>query len=443
VLAEECAIDERASAMKCVLYVSALMWGAMAWAQAQPQPLPARPPLQDWHLADVLRRVDEANLDVLSARRAVDAARADQLSAAVTPPAQFSLLSQAIDPQHMGSGSVWHRPVDTIARIDKTLERGDKAALRERQADVALAAARWDEADALRAQRMAAAQAYWDLKLAQEQLGISTHNLALAQQSSHAAQLRLQHGDLSRLEAIRLSVEADKAANEETQARTQLTQARMVLAQALSMVDGAAPQAVDAWPDVRMPAAQTDDEDWLRRRPDVLAAQRRLEQAQSALALAESQRKADVTVSMQFEHNPTVANRLWGVGVAFPIGMDGRQDGPVKHALIAVDDARSQLDKVRASALADRAVQQGSLTSALTRLQRLDGQLLPQAREALQGAEFARQQGALSLQDVLDARRALHAAELDAATAHADAAKAWVALTMTSDITADAKAETP
>lgn len=426
------------SAMKCVLYVSALMWGAMAWAQASP---PA-PPVQAWHLVDVLRRVDEANVDVLSARRAVEAARADQLSAAVTPPAQFSLLSQAIDPQHMGNGTVWHRPIDTIARVDKTLERGDKAALRERAADVALAAARWDEADALRAQRMAAAQAYWDLKLAQEQLGISEHNLQLAQQSSQAAQLRLQHGDLSRLEAIRLAVEADKAANEAAQARTQLTQARMALAQALAMVDGKVPQAVDAWPDVSASAAQSADEDWLKRRPDVLAAQRRLEQAQSALALAQAQRTADVTVSMQFEHNPTVANRLWGVGVAFPIGVDGRQEGPMKRALIAVDDAQAQLDKVRASDLAERTVQRETLSNALARLQRLDGQLLPQAREALQGAEFARQQGALSLQDVLDARRALHAAELDAATAHADAAKAWVALTMTSDL-ADTKAETP
>ncbi|MGC4062283.1 MAG: TolC family protein [Aquabacterium sp.] len=421
--------------MKCVLYVSALMWGAVAWAQTPPQP--QAKPVQDWHLAAVLQRVDEANLDVLSARRAVDAAKADQLSAAVTPPAQFSLLSQSIDPQHMGSGTLWHRPIDTIARIDKTLERGDKAALRERQADVGLAAARWDEADALRAQRMAAAQAYWDLKLAQEQLGISDHNLQLAQQSSQAAQLRLQHGDLSRLEALRLAVEADKAANEQAQSRTQLTQARMVLAQALAMVNGAAPQAVDAWPDIRALGEQVPDEDWLTSRPDVLAAQRRLEQAQSALALAQSQRVADVTVSVQFEHNPTVADRLWGVGVAFPIGVDGRQEGPVKRALIAVDDAQSQLDKVRAAALADRNVQRDTLTSALARLQRLDGQLLPQAREALQGAEFARQQGALSLQDVLDARRALHAAELDAATAHADAAKAWVALTMTSEVKAE------
>lgn len=418
--------------MKHVLSVTALMcvMSSAATTSAQAEPV------QDWSLASVLQRVGQANRDVLTARRAVDAAKADQLSATVTPPAQFSLLSQSIDTQHMGSGSLWHRPIDTIARVDKTLERGGKADWRERAANVGVAAALYDEADVLRGQRLAAAQAYWDLKLAQEQLAISEHNLQLAQESSQAAQLRLKQGDLSRLEATRLAVEADKAANEHAQARLQLMQARTALAQALASADASAPQAADAWPNVSLPDVKDSDETWLLSRPDVMGAQRRLEQAQAALALAQSQRVTDVTVSVQFEHNPTVADRLWGVGVAFPIGVDGRQEGPVKRALIAVDDAQAQLDKVRATSLSDRALQREALTAALDRLHRLEAQLLPQAREALQGAEFARQQGALSLQDVLDARRALHAAELDAATAHADAAKAWVALTMTSDLNA-------
>jgi cobalt-zinc-cadmium efflux system outer membrane protein len=415
--------------MKSALCLTALMWGATALAQGVP--------VQDWSLASVLERVSEANRDVLSARRAVDAARADEQMASVTPPAQFSLLSQAIDTQHLGSGSLWHRPVDTIARIDKTLERGGKASLRERAANVALAAARHDEADVLRAQRLTAAQAYWDLKLAQAQLDISARNLHLAQQSSQAAQLRLSQGDLSRLDATRLAVEADKAANEHAQARIQLMQARTNLAQALACVGTMLPYAIDEWPNVpALPDGDTHDDAWLQGRPDVLAAQRRLEQAQAALALTQSQRTTDVTVSVQFEHNPTVANRLWGVGVAFPLGVDGRQDGPVIRALIAVDDAQAQLDKVRTAALADHALQREVLSSALERVHRLEGQLLPQAKEALKGAEFARQQGALSLQDVLDARRALHASELDAAAAHADAAKAWVALTVTSDLNA-------
>jgi cobalt-zinc-cadmium efflux system outer membrane protein len=421
--------------MKNVLGLSVLLcaMGAPLHAQAD----------QDWTQSAVLARVDEASRDVLAARRSVDAARADQASASVTPAAQFSLLSQAIDTQHLGHGSLWSRPVDTIARIDKPLERGGKQALRERQAQAALQAAQSDVADTLRSQRMAALQAYWDVKLAQEQLGISQRNQQLAQDSSRAARLRLAQGDLSRLESTRLAVEAERAANEVAQASLLLMQTRLALAQALAL-DGAAAQslrAADPWPKAQpdaagVPKPDSTDASWLDQRPDVRAAQQRLTQAQAALELAQAQRKADVTVSVQFEHNPVVANRLWGVGVAFPLGVDERQNGPVTRALVAQADAQALLDKVRSNALLERLQQSQALSTAQERLQRLESQLLPQAREALKAAEFAREQGALSLQDVLDARRSLHAAELDAAAAHADAAKAWAALSLSSDQTA-------
>lgn len=417
--------------MKYLLCAIALAVPAAAMAEASVESVE-----QGWSLPAVVQRVVQANRDLQSARRAVDAARADLVAAGVTPPAQFSLLSQSIDPHNLGSGGLWNRPIDTIARIDKPVERGDKATWRQNAAQAGLAATQQDQAEAKRLQVVTAAQAYWDLKLAQEQLSVSEHNLQLAQESSHAAQLRLAQGDLSRLEATRLAVEADRAANEQAQARTQLTQARANLAWLLNLDNGTDIKVLDAWPAATAPDNTTDDDAWLAARADVQAAAQRLEQARAGLALAQSQRSTDVTLSVQFEHNPAVAARLWGVGVAFPLGVDGRQDGPVARALVAVDEAQAQLDKTRAAALVDRAVQRDRLTTALQRVQRIEAQLLPQARDALKGAEFARQQGALPLQDVLDARRALHAAELDAAQAHADAAKAWSALTMTSDMNA-------
>jgi cobalt-zinc-cadmium efflux system outer membrane protein len=417
-------------AMKYVLCVSALWWMTGAVAQV--------PSHQDWTLSAVLQRVGEVNRDVQAARRSLDAARADETGAAVTPPPQFSVLSQSIDPHNLGHGPLWSRPVDTIFRIDKTLERGSKADLRIRQANAGRAAAEQDLLDKQRAQRVAAAQAYWDLKLAQEQLAVSQHNWELAQDSSRAAQLRQAQGDLSRLEATRLAVEADRAANERTQVSLQVSQAQSALAQTLAMSAAAASsmQATDPWPVAQIASADVTDEAWLGSRPEVKSAMQRAAQAQAALDLAQAQRKTDVTVSVQFEHNPEVASRLWGVGLAFPLGMDGRQDGPVTHALVAVADAQAELDKVREAALAERAQQGMALSTATERLHRLEQQLLPQAREALKAAEFARQQGALALQDVLDARRALHAAELDVASAHADQAKAWTALSMAPDLNA-------
>lgn len=397
------------------------LWMAPGWAQPVDSTLT---------LQAAWQRVAQANRDVLLARRAADAARADVDAATVTPPPQLSINSSSIQLTHPGGGPLWQRSIDTIVRIDQPIERGGKAEHRVRAASAGWQAARQDVADAERQQRVAVAQAYWDLKLAQEQVRLAEANVQLAQRSSEAARKRLEQGDLSKLEATRLAVEAGRAANEWAQARSQSEQASWALKQLLAQDDAARFVASDPWPDV-LRFDPTADDAWLATRPDVQAAQRRVEQAQAAMDLAHAQRAADVTVGVQFEHNPPTGDRLWGVGVSIPLGVDGRQAGPEAHALAAVAQAEIQLDKVRAAALAERATSLSQVRAAQERVQRLEGEIVPQARAAADAADFARQQGAMGLQDVLDARRALHAAELDALTAHADLAKALAVLDLT------------
>ncbi|MDE2593880.1 MAG: TolC family protein [Burkholderiales bacterium] len=397
-----------------------LLWCAAAnvWAQAAPS--------QDWTLQQVLDRVAVANRDVLAARRALDGAQADRVTAGVSPAPVLSVSTLSINPANLGQGSLWTRPVDTIVRVDTPFERGGKAAWREKVADLGVQAARLDVDDVVRQQQMAAAQAYWSLKLAQEQWQISRANEALALSSSDLARTRMAQGDLSRLEATRLSVEAQRAANERDQARQQWQAAQIALTQLLAL-DPVAIAAQDAWPDV--PATLTaNDTSSIEARPDVLAAVQRVAQAEAALSLAQAQRSADVTVGLQFEHNPPTGARLWGVGLSVPLGVDGRQDGPVTKARLGLEMAQADLDRVRATAVADLVARRLALSVAQDRADRIEHQLLPQAREAARAADFARQQGALSLQDVLDARRTLHAAEIDAAAAHADVALALAAL---------------
>lgn len=391
-------------------------------------------------LQAALQRTQEANREVLSAQRAVEAAQADVQTAAVTPTSQLSLLSQGINTQNLGRGGVWSRPIDTIVRVDTPWERGGKREQRELQARSGLLAAQSDQVQTLRTQQLAVAQAYWDLKLAQVQHDIAVLEAQIAQESSHVAQVRLRQGDLSSLEATRLSLESDRALNEVEQARSQWSQAQWALAQLLAQGNAQSLRAVDPWPDARdssmgLAAARVDgtDQAWLSARGDVQAARQRVQQAQAALALAQAQRKADVTWSVQFEHNPPSGNRLWGVGVAFPLGVDARQDGPVTRAQLAVDDAQAALEKTQVNAWAERERLRTSFDTAIARIARLDGQLVPKAKEAVKAAEFARQQGALTLQDVLDTRRLAHAAELDAAQAHADHAKALSALNLISN----------
>lgn len=421
--------------LKRALMAALLLCAAGARAQATP----LTSALPDGTLSAVLARASQASRPVQAASRALEAAQADQLSAAATPPALLSLNTSAIDRNHLGSGPLWQRPVDTVLRLDQPFERGGKAQGRLRVAQAGVAAARQDLLDAARLQRIAAAQSYWDLKLAQVQRDLSERNGQLAQASSQAAQQRLAQGDISRLEATRLAVEAERAANERTQAQQQLSQARWGLLQVLALETEAASlnslRASDDWPSPDVVTAALgrplDDDAWLAQRADVQAAAQRVTQAQAALDLAQAQRHADVTVGVQLEHYPPNGQHLWGVGVSVPLGVDGRQDGPVRRAAVALGEAQAQWELARAGAMAEKGRWQATLQATGERLQRLQDQILPQARQAVQAAEFARQQGALALQDVLDARRTLHATELEQASAQADVAKALMALTLT------------
>lgn len=401
-------------------------------------------------LTEALQRVADANRDVLAARRAVQAAQADVQTARVTPPAQLSVLSQAINPQNMGHGGLWSRPIDTIVRLDQPIERGNKRELRAQAAEAGLRATDAELAGTVLAQQQAVASAYWDLKLAEVRRDIAQRNADISLASSKLAQERLRQGDLSRLEATRLAVEAERAASELGSSEQQWQEARWALARLLSVEQTAQPSASrspadlpDAsqpWPDealASVPAADgKDDGDsdaWLNQRSDVQAAQQRLSQADAAVALAQAQTSADVTVSLQFEHYPPTGERMWGVGLAIPLGMEGRQQGPLARALVAQADAQSALERVRADALAEQAVLRSALRTAGARVARLRKHLLPQAQDAVKATEFARQQGAMALQDVLDARRVAHAAELDTAQAQADFAKALSRLTLIQD----------
>ena len=78
-------------------------------------------------------------------------------------------------------------------------------------------------------------------------------------------------------------------------------------------------------------------------------------------------------------------------------------------------------------ALTDAKRAQTDLLAAAERRHRLTDELLPQAKQALQSAEFAYQHGATTLLDLLDARRTMRAVDLEATAAMADFAKARAA----------------
>lgn len=378
-------------------------------------------------LSDAEQMWYRQNREIKLARDQVAGADADTLTAAQRPNPQLSVNAGSIDIGHNG-GPVVRRVTDDsdiVVRIDQTLERGNKRELRMRTADLRLDAAKHETANITRQGRISLLQAYYDLQLAQEQLRIAQDNARLFDDTLAAASLRLSAGDIPPSDLSRIRVDALRAGNEVRQAQNALGQAQVALAYQIGAErDAAAIAAVDPWPEAVAPSIDPDIES----RPDVRAAQMRVQAAEAARDLAQSLKTRDVTLGFQVEHNGgNTPSHSVGVGMSVPLLTGYEYQGEIAHAEADLQSARDALEQIRSQAIAEISKTRSDLETALDQVRRYDDTLLAEADKSLQAAEFAYKHGALGVMDLLDARRTNKSARMDAAVARANYAKALAA----------------
>lgn len=375
------------------------------------------------------------NRELQIARDQIAGVVADRTTAAQRPNPQLSINTSSIatgEPQSM-------RQADSVVRIDQTIERGDKRSLRLRGADLLIAATRADYDASQRQGRVALYNAYYDLLLAQQKFQIVVDNANLYAQTLQATQLRLRAGDIAAADVARLQVDALRGDNDRQQAQNDLRQAQLWLAYLIGAErDAVLLRATDNWPQVQsVPLDAGDNIDNLNgfnianvfnARPDLQAAQRRVQAADAALQQALALRTRDVTVGLQVEHNGQ--NRplnTVGVGISVPLLTGYEYQGEIARARADLITAQDTLDQLRAQVRGEINKTHSDYAAAAAQVTRFDNSLLTMAQRALDAVEFAYRHGATGTLDLLDARRTYKAILLDAATARANYAKAAVA----------------
>lgn len=373
-----------------------------------------------------LTAAESDNIDLIRARLALKTAQANLRIADTAPNPDLNLSAVQLRPSRIGT-----RPAteiaDTIVGLDLPLERGGKRRARTGQARALIDAAQGDLASARRDMREAVYDAYFDLKAAEQRAGILS---AIA--TSYADSQRLAHtqehaGSISQGELARQAVEASRAKTDAQQAQIDLRVARLGLATLIGRdADAAWLSTGGDWP---APGADASDEpaDLLAlRRPDVMAAQARVEAARRNLDGAHALRYPDVTVSMQYEHAPRdlgVGSSM-GVGLSVPLPVRNRYSGEIDAAGTALVQAEADARKAAAVAAAEISIARQTLAQAAERRREIEESQLPAARRAAQVSEFAFSNGATSLLELFDSRRSLRAVELGAIDARADEAHA-------------------
>ncbi|MBS0294049.1 MAG: TolC family protein [Proteobacteria bacterium] len=411
--------------------LTTLACATSGWAQTAPGRAPApalaavAPRAAELTLVQALTAARD-NSDVALARHAAEAARADVRSADHAPIPVLTTKAASMDLQHgLGPGNALTRKrIDKSIGIDWTWERGNKRALRTLAAQRASDAAESDVQEMQTQQLQAALAAYYDLLAAQERLDETREIERGMVELSRVARLRVQAGDLARQDAERTRIEAERAHADTQLAELAHEQAALALAQLTARGPGLQACACD-WPaHIEGPAPGADLQAWAEARADVRAALARTQAAQAGLDNAMALRKADVTIGASYDHYPGTSNRLVELRAQIPLHWGYDFEGEIGRAQAELSAAQEALDKTRRLALLDLQSLQQQAANAARRAAGYEAGILPRAREVAQSAELAYTKGAISLTDLLDARRTLRATLLEALAARADYAKA-------------------
>jgi cobalt-zinc-cadmium efflux system outer membrane protein len=371
--------------------------------------------------------------EVLAAQRAVNAARAEVLSADRAPAPTLSAGVASIDLQNgNGSGSFWsQKRIDKSLGLDWTWERGNKRALRTETAAHSANAAQADSQEVLLLQQINAQAAFYDLLAAQQRLQAVQAIGQSAKQLAHSAQLRLKAGDLSAQDAARIQIEAERSRAEEQSAALDRQQAVWALSQFTGLaVPRGGWQVQGEWPASTADTAQADAllETLIEQRPDVIAARERLAAAQTALQSAQALRQTDPSIGTSFDHFPGTSTRLMALRISMPLNGWQRFDGDIARALAQEEQSQALLQKTLLQAHADLGALVQARQISAQRLQIFESSILIQATQVAAQAETAYNKGGLTLTDLLDARRTLKTIQLEALAArnaHAKALGAW------------------
>lgn len=409
--------------------------------QSAPNPLPRR-----LTLPQAENLLIERNLSVLAARYQIEANRAARLIASYKPNPVLTIGAEQIPFYSPIAGSfprflktnpdAGANPVYTL-RIDKIWERGGKRELRTALADAQLKASEAQMLDAVRTQLFQLRRAFAAATLARENLKLAETTEQQYVQTQALTQVKVEQGDIARVELYRVGAGRLQYQQAVLQARTaydsalrdvltllgareqdvetsiaQTTSLEPILPPARQIPDSlrTAPLEIIADFDDRS-IVQTLSElrtITLAERPDVLAARHLLESAESAMQFARAQRTRDVDTA--YEYQRVGNDHSAGFVVQVPLFLNNNQRALYTQAEAQKRAAEAQLKQAELQATTDVEKTYQSYLSARRVLDLYSAENLGQLDRLRTVANVSYREGASSLFELLDAQRAYSAA---------------------------------
>ena len=382
----------------------------------QPVARAAEPAPSSYSINQAVQLALERNPALASAEGAVEQSRGQRMVAG-------AYLNPSITGA-AGRGSI-RDPSTGVAIAERTitveqpLEWTGKRAARQQVAEAGLASAYASLEEARLTVIADVKIAFYQLLLAQQDADLAKQNLNTVQEVANIVQAKVSTGEASRFEAIKATVEVQKARKEINRTENALVVARAKL----DLLTGKAlgPRFTIRGEFASVPSVVDQQALIARaveRHPVIRRQQKLIEQANAQVAYERAARIPNVSVQGQYHREAGDESVTAGLSVPIPIWY--RRQGEIAMALGT--QRRAESERTRAQNELEQAV-----TQHVQEVQTAQGQilvfeqgLLKQAKEALDIAQFSFRHGTANLLDVLDAQRVYRQTLLEHAQVRAD-----------------------
>ena len=385
--------------MKLPSLVGALLLASNALTLSQP--------MQELSLKNAIQIALEANPEILSARRGIDAANGRFWRGVSPPPASLSWNYDYI-PTGTGVSGYGERRIE----ISQSIEFPTTIALRGSSLSYETDASDADYRYATLAVTLQVKEAYFGVLASQQKLLLADENLSIAEDFAHKAEIRNNVGEGTPLELLTAKVQRTQARNAVESARNDLRIATGVLGLALGRGR-------------TQPSREFLLTDSLVYRPILLVLDSLVEEAQysnpqvqsagfkaTAASVNRSIAWSSLLPSLSFSYSKQVQagnSNLYGMsfGISLPVWFLFDQRGQVQEATATYARAESELLAKQNIVSLDvrNAYLEYSNDERQVRLFQTD--LLPQAREVYRSAATSYDAGEITYLEFLQARQTL------------------------------------
>jgi outer membrane protein, heavy metal efflux system len=354
----------------------------------------------------VLARFLERNLAVEAARYRVERARADQIAARLRPNPSILFTAENFKVQGNSPFTVpFNRLYEVGPTYSQPLELGGKRRLRTEVADLSVSRAEAELADVLRQRLAEVKRAFYEAALARQALEIVLEQRGYFDELVKFNQVRLEEGAISGSELLKVKLERVKFVSAVAQAQLAARQAGIKLLELLGETNlempitiagelGSAPVVIDL-ASLKQKA--------LSNRPDLQAAERGAALAERRIALEKARGIPDITPFAGYKR--VGVDNTVQFGITIPLRINNKNQGEIARAVADEKVAETEVALARNRVLAEVESAYRAYETARAQVDTFQRELLAQAEESREMAQFAYREGATDLLPLLEAQR--------------------------------------